>query len=91
MRQSNPIYGYYQDMPLFKLHHSPVLVCFVPRYYVLGPQNSLRFLVSAHVASSFLFMIFFFYETMSGCGQNCWIDWNFQPCCVLKRLFHTGV
>ena len=33
--------------------------------------------------SSFLFLC---YETMSNCGQNCWIDWNSAVLCF-KQLF----
>ena len=31
-----------------------------------------------------------FFETMSNCSQNCWIDWNSAALCF-KRLFHIGV
>ena len=64
-------------------------------YILLGPQKSLRFLVSARVASDprvgiFNFPFFVCYKTMSNCSQNCWIDWNSAVLCFKRRL-HIGV
>ena len=57
-------------------------------------EKSLRFLISVRVTSdprigifSFLFI---YYETMSNCSQNCWIDWNSAVLCF-KQLSHWGM
>ena len=42
-------------------------------------------------ASAFLISgVFFCYETMSNCSQNCWIDWNSAVLCF-KWLSHKGM
>ena len=37
--------------------------------------------------SAFSVNFFLYYETMSNCSQNCWINFD----CCFKRLFHIGV
>ena len=42
------------------------------------------------IISVLLFYLFFGYETIFNCSQNCWIDRNSAVLCF-KRLFHIGV
>ena len=58
-------------------------------------KTSLRFLVSARVASDprvgmFSLLILFCSETMSNCRHNCWIERNFALL-YFKRIFHIRV
>ena len=59
----------------------------------LGPKKVSGFW-SVHASPQrvgiFYFLFFLYYETMSSCSQNCWIDWNSVVLCF-KRLFHIWV
>ena len=63
--------------------------------YRSGPPNKVSSYWSPHMlpqtrAAVLQFIIFFCYEQMSNCSQNCWIDWNSVVLCF-KRLVHIGV
>ena len=70
-------------------HHTVLINLDAQKAPELRQAKSLRFLVSARVASDprvCIFKSFFCYETMSNCSQNCWIDQNSAVLCVLNNL-----